>query len=89
VIGTDMMHAGIDTAAVLAVAAIYALGVIIPGPNFVAVTHTAVSASRIEALALVAGIVLSGRAAHCWASARCSCGFRWSGSASRRRARCI
>lgn len=53
-----MVYAGIDTAAVLAVAAIYALGVVIPGPNFVAVTHTAVSASRIEALALVAGIVL-------------------------------
>ena len=33
-------------------------GVVIPGPNFVAVVHKAVAASRSEALALIAGIVL-------------------------------
>ncbi|HHR0773834.1 TPA: LysE family translocator [Serratia marcescens] len=34
------------------------VGVVIPGPNFVAVAHKAVSARRSEAFALVAGIVL-------------------------------
>lgn len=33
-------------------------GVVIPGPNFVAVVHKAVAATRSEALALVAGIVV-------------------------------
>ncbi|NMH67045.1 LysE family translocator [Shewanella salipaludis] len=43
---------------VLVVFYIYIVGVVIPGPNFVAVTHTAISSSRKHALALVAGIVL-------------------------------
>ncbi|HDS2537436.1 TPA: LysE family transporter [Klebsiella pneumoniae subsp. pneumoniae] len=44
--------------AVLAVFTVYIVGVVIPGPNFVAVAHKAVSARRSEAFALVAGIVL-------------------------------
>lgn len=43
---------------VLVVFYIYIVGVIIPGPNFVAVTHTAISSSRKHASALVAGIVI-------------------------------
>lgn len=46
-----------DAAAVWGVALVYLPGVMIPGPNFVAVTHRAVTASRREALALVGGIV--------------------------------
>jgi threonine/homoserine/homoserine lactone efflux protein len=37
---------------------VYIAGVVIPGPNFVAVAHKAASATRLEALAVVAGIVL-------------------------------
>ncbi|KPU61945.1 lysE type translocator family protein [Pseudomonas fluorescens] len=37
---------------------VYLAGVVIPGPNFVAVVHKAVAATRSEALALVAGIVV-------------------------------
>ena len=48
----------IDMSAVLAVFTVYIVGVVIPGPNFVAVAHKAVSARRTEAFALVAGIVL-------------------------------
>ncbi|MDB5984409.1 MAG: amino acid transporter [Pseudomonas sp.] len=48
----------IDSAAVLTVFLVYVAGVVIPGPNFVAVVHKAVAATRSEALALVAGIVL-------------------------------
>lgn len=47
-----------DGAAVLTVFLVYLAGVVIPGPNFVAVVHKAVAASRSEALALVAGIVV-------------------------------
>jgi threonine efflux protein len=36
---------------------VYAAGVVIPGPNFVAVVHNAVSGRRSDTLALVAGIV--------------------------------
>ena len=36
----------------------YIAGVVIPGPTFVAVAHKAASATRVEALAVVAGIVL-------------------------------
>lgn len=46
-----------DGTAVLTVFWVYLAGVVIPGPNFVAVVHKAVSATRAEALALVAGIV--------------------------------
>lgn len=52
--GTHM----IDGSAVLTVFLVYLAGVVIPGPNFVAVVHKAVAATRSEALALVAGIVL-------------------------------
>lgn len=48
----------IDGSAVLTVFLVYLAGVVIPGPNFVAVVHKAVAATRSEALALVAGIVL-------------------------------
>lgn len=46
----------IDFSAVLAVALVCAVAIISPGPNFVAVTHRAVTAPRAEALALAAGI---------------------------------
>lgn len=46
-----------DSAAALTVFWVYLAGVVIPGPNFVAVVHKAVAATRAEALALVAGIV--------------------------------
>jgi threonine/homoserine/homoserine lactone efflux protein len=48
----------IDSSAVLGVLSVYVAGVVIPGPNFVAVAHKAASTTRIEALAVVAGIVL-------------------------------
>jgi threonine/homoserine/homoserine lactone efflux protein len=48
----------IDSSAVLGVLSVYVAGVVIPGPNFVAVAHKAASATRVEALAVVAGIVL-------------------------------
>jgi threonine efflux protein len=48
----------IDSSAVAAVFSVYAAGVVIPGPNFVAVAHKAVSGRRADALALVAGIVV-------------------------------
>ena len=46
-----------DWTAVAATAAIYAAGVIIPGPNFVSVTHRAMAESRRAALYMAAGIV--------------------------------
>jgi threonine/homoserine/homoserine lactone efflux protein len=48
----------IDSSAVATVLFVYAAGVVIPGPNFVAVVHKAVSGKRSDALALVAGIVI-------------------------------
>lgn len=48
----------IDGPAVLTVFLVYVPGVVIPGPNFVAVVHKAVASTRSEAMALVAGIVL-------------------------------
>jgi threonine/homoserine/homoserine lactone efflux protein len=48
----------IDSSAVLAVLSVYIVGVVAPGPNFVAVVHSAVSGERAHALALVGGIVL-------------------------------
>ena len=48
----------IDSSAVTAVLSVYAVGVVTPGPNFVAVAHKAVSGSRSDAFALVAGIVV-------------------------------
>jgi threonine/homoserine/homoserine lactone efflux protein len=48
----------IDGSAVVGVFSVYIAGVVSPGPNFVAVAHKAASATRIEALAMVAGIVL-------------------------------
>ena len=47
----------IDVAAVLTASAVCVAGVMTPGPNFVAVTHRAVTSHRAEALALVGGIV--------------------------------
>jgi len=47
----------LDWPAVAAVFSVYIIGVMIPGPNFVAVVHRAVSSTRREALAVVAGIV--------------------------------
>ncbi|MFQ3262381.1 LysE family translocator [Reinekea sp.] len=48
----------VDWNSVFIVFSIYIAGIIIPGPNFVAVTHEAISSSRKHALALVAGIVV-------------------------------
>ncbi|WP_223813522.1 LysE family translocator [Pseudomonas caricapapayae] len=48
----------IDVAAVATVLSVSAIGVVIPGPSFVAVVHKAVSGPRSEALAFVSGIVL-------------------------------
>jgi threonine efflux protein len=48
----------IDYPAVASVFFVYLVGVMIPGPNFVAVTQQAVSVGRMHALALVLGIVL-------------------------------
>jgi threonine efflux protein len=47
----------IDSSAVATVFSVYAAGVVIPGPNFVAVVHKAVAGRRSDAFALVAGIV--------------------------------
>lgn len=44
--------------AVFAVFSVYCAGVVIPGPNFLAVAHKAVSTTALHALVLVAGIVL-------------------------------
>jgi threonine efflux protein len=48
----------IDSTAVVAVFSVYVAGVVIPGPNFVAVAHQAASGARSDSFALVAGIVL-------------------------------
>jgi threonine efflux protein len=48
----------IDSSAVVAVFSAYVAGVVIPGPNFVAVAHKAASGPRSDSFALVAGIVL-------------------------------
>ncbi|MFB9124156.1 LysE family translocator [Paraburkholderia dipogonis] len=48
----------VDGSAVLGVFSVYVAGVVTPGPNFVAVAHKAASATRVEALAMVGGIVL-------------------------------
>ncbi|NBI44048.1 LysE family translocator [Burkholderia sp. ISTR5] len=47
----------IDWHAVLTVLSVYVVGVVIPGPNFVAVAHKAASSTRAAALAMVGGIV--------------------------------
>ncbi|UVA81109.1 LysE family translocator [Pandoraea commovens] len=47
----------VDWSAVVTVFGIYMVAVVIPGPNFVAITHKAVTGGRADALALVAGIV--------------------------------
>ncbi len=56
----------IDISAVFTASIVCVAGVMSPGPNFVAVTHRAVTSSRTEALALVIGIVLVNSL---WASA--------------------
>ncbi|AJK48617.1 LysE family translocator [Burkholderia plantarii] len=47
----------IDWHAIVAVLSVYVVGVVAPGPNFVAVAHKAASSTRPAALALVGGIV--------------------------------
>ena len=47
-----------DTTAVLSAAVVCLAGVMSPGPNFVAVTHRAISFSRAEAVAMVFGIAM-------------------------------
>lgn len=47
-----------DTAAVFSAAIVCLAGVMSPGPNFVAVTHRAISSSRMEAVAMVLGIAM-------------------------------
>lgn len=71
----------IDFSAVAAVFSVYIVGVVIPGPNFVAVAHKSVSATRPDAFALVAGIVvvnLFGPPVRFSASASCLRSFRGS-----------
>jgi threonine/homoserine/homoserine lactone efflux protein len=48
----------IDWTAITTVLSVYVVGVVLPGPNFVAVAHTAASTTKREALALVAGVVV-------------------------------
>ena len=48
----------INVTAVLSASLVCLAGVMSPGPNFVAVTHRAISSSRDEALGLVLGIAL-------------------------------
>jgi threonine efflux protein len=48
----------LDTTAVLSAAVVCLAGVMSPGPNFVAVTHRAISSSRVEAVAMVFGIAM-------------------------------
>jgi threonine efflux protein len=48
----------IDTSAIMSAALVCLAGVMSPGPNFVAVTHRAISSSRPEAVVMVAGIAL-------------------------------
>ena len=47
-----------DTTAVLSASVVCLAGVMSPGPNFVAVTHRAISSSRYEAVAMVLGIAM-------------------------------
>lgn len=48
----------LDTTAVISAAVVCLAGVMSPGPNFVAVTHRAISSSRVEAVAMVFGIAM-------------------------------
>jgi threonine efflux protein len=48
----------LDTTAVLSASVVCLAGVMSPGPNFVAVTHRAISSSRYEAVAMVLGIAM-------------------------------
>jgi len=48
----------IDWTAITTVLSVYAVGVVLPGPNFVAVAHKAASTTTREALALVGGVVV-------------------------------
>lgn len=48
----------LDFSTLMSVAVVCVAGVMSPGPNFVAVTHRAVSSSRFEAIAMVFGIAL-------------------------------
>ncbi|TDG10125.1 LysE family translocator [Paraburkholderia guartelaensis] len=47
----------VNSSAIATVFSVYAAAVVIPGPNFVAITQKAVGGRRADALALVAGIV--------------------------------
>ena len=48
----------IDWTAITTVLSVYVVGVVLPGPNFVAVAHKAASTTTREALPLVAGVVV-------------------------------
>jgi threonine efflux protein len=48
----------LDIHAIAVVLSVYVVGVVIPGPNFVAVAHKAASTNTADALAMVAGIVV-------------------------------
>lgn len=48
----------LDSSVVLSAAIVCVAGVMSPGPNFVAVTHRAISSSRSAAIAMVCGIVM-------------------------------
>ncbi|MCI3204256.1 MULTISPECIES: LysE family translocator [Pandoraea] len=48
----------VDWSAVVTVFSVYMASAVIPGPNFVAITHKAVTGKRSDTFALVAGIVM-------------------------------
>lgn len=48
----------LDLHAIAVVFSVYVVGVIVPGPNFVAVAHKAASTNTADALAMVGGIVV-------------------------------
>ncbi|VVE20893.1 amino acid transporter [Pandoraea capi] len=48
----------VDWSAVVTVFSVYMASAVIPGPNFVAITHKAVAGKRSDTFALVAGIVM-------------------------------
>ncbi len=47
-----------DSHAVATIAALYVVAIVVPGANFVAITHRAMTSPRSQALALAGGIVL-------------------------------
>lgn len=64
----------IDWSAAVTVFCVYVAAVVIPGPNFVAITHKAVTGRRADALAFVlshASIATAYRRAKAWIDLTC------------------